>query len=78
VFLSDDHAIDYSRLTFEVASVGVLIGDVNQDGVVNFSDIPSFVEVLISGVYVQEADCNLDGAVTFSDIPPFIAILIGS
>ena len=78
VFLSDDHAIDYSRLTFEVASVGVLIGDVNQDGVVNFSDIPSFVEVLISGVYLQEADCNLDGAVTFSDIPPFIAILIGS
>ena len=52
-----------------------LLGDCNQDGVVNFSDIPAFIDVLISGVFLEEADCNLDGLIDFSDIPPFINIL---
>ena len=53
----------------------VLLGDCNQDGQVDFSDIPSFIEVLISGTFLEEADCNEDGEVTFSDIPRFIEIL---
>ena len=52
------------------------IGDVNQDGLVNFSDISPFIELLISGTFQNEADCNPDGAVNFSDIPAFIGILI--
>ena len=53
----------------------VLLGDVNQDEVVNFSDIPSFIEALQAGVFIPEADCNQDGAVNFSDIPRFVEIL---
>ena len=56
---------------------GAVLGDSNQDGIVNFLDISAFVEVLQSGVYLEEADCNQDGAVDFQDIPAFIAILIG-
>lgn len=78
VLLSDDHAIDYSRLIFEVASTSVLLGDVNQDGVVNFLDIAPFIDFLTNGNYLEEADCNLDGVVTFLDIAPFIAILSGN
>jgi aryl-phospho-beta-D-glucosidase BglC (GH1 family) len=54
----------------------LLLGDCNLDGVVDFSDIPSFIDVLISGEYLEEADCNLDEVVDFSDIPSFIDILI--
>ncbi len=56
---------------------GVLLGDVDQNDLVDFSDIPAFVSVLISGNYLAEADCNQDGVVDFDDIDPFIVILIG-
>ena len=52
-----------------------LLGDVNLDGVVDFSDIPAFITVLQSGEFQAEADCNQDGVVDFADIPAFIAIL---
>jgi hypothetical protein len=52
-------------------------GDVNQDGVVDFSDISDFIAILIAGGYQVEADINEDGFVNFSDIDPFILILIG-
>ena len=53
----------------------VLLGDCNQDGIVNFTDISFFIDVLQSGGFLAEADCNEDGVVNFSDIPAFIAIL---
>jgi len=53
-----------------------LLGDVNQDGVVDFSDIPSFISILQAGTYLDEADINGDGVVDFSDIPFFIDLLI--
>ena len=53
----------------------VLLGDVDQDGVVNFLDIASFIVILTNGPYLAEADCNEDGVVDFLDIDPFIAIL---
>jgi endonuclease I len=52
-----------------------LLGDVNIDGVVNFSDIPSFIDVQMNQTYLEEADCNQDGLVDFEDIPAFIALL---
>ena len=55
-----------------------VLGDVNQDGVVNFDDIGPFINVLISGGFQEEADANQDGVVNFSDIPAFIAALIAS
>ena len=55
----------------------VLLGDVDQDGVVNFLDIASFIAILTNGPYLAEADCNEDGVVDFLDIASFIAILNG-
>ena len=56
----------------------ILLGDVNLDGVVNFADIPPFIELLISGEIQAEADTNEDGVVSFADIPPFIELLISA
>jgi len=65
-------------LLFEAPVDPVLIGDVNRDGEINFSDIPSFVSILIVRGYQDEADIDENGAVEFSDIPPFVDLLIAS
>ena len=52
-----------------------LLGDVNTDGDVSFSDIPAFISVLLAGEFQIEADIDLNGAVNFADIGGFIAIL---
>ena len=52
-----------------------ILGDCDQDGDVDFADIPAFIQILQSGSFLDEADCNRDGVVDFSDIPVFIAIL---
>ena len=56
----------------------ILLGDVNQDGVVGFLDVAPLTALFVAGDYLEEADCNLDGAVNFFDIAPFIAILTGN
>ena len=60
---------------FEVTEMQ-LVGDVNLDGSINFGDIPTFIEILMSGQFEARADIDLDGEVTFADIPPFIEILV--
>ena len=52
-----------------------LLGDVNQDGVVNFLDIGPFIVRLQNLEFQDEADINGDGAVNFLDIAPFIVLL---
>ena len=61
---------------FRLNSVNRL-GDVNLDGVINFSDIPAFISVLSDGTFQAEADTDRNANVNFSDIGPFIDILIG-
>jgi hypothetical protein len=72
-----DHELILDSFQFTSASNSVLLG-VNQDGVVDFSDIPPFIDILVNSNYLREADCNLDGIVTFADIAPFVVILIGN
>ena len=55
----------------------VELGDVNQDGDVNFLDISPFIAVLQAGDFQVEADVDESGAVDFQDIPAFIQVLIG-
>ena len=55
--------------------VSTLLGDCNQDGFVNFSDIARFIAILSNRDFLAEADINEDGEVNFLDISPFIEIL---
>jgi hypothetical protein len=52
-----------------------VLGDCNQDDVVDFLDINPFIGLLAANTYLQQADCNQDGVLNFLDIAPFIAIL---
>ena len=56
-------------------SSGVLKGDVDIDGDIDFDDIGPFIAVLQSGVFQAEVDCDCNGEIEFADIPAFIAIL---
>ncbi len=59
----------------EIVQPTTLLGDANQDGLVNFFDIISFVSILGSNSFLAEADTNEDGMVDFLDIESFIGIL---
>ena len=79
---NDQRAAGFDRIFGGTVDIGafefetILRGDVNGDGVVNFSDIPFFIDILRTGGFQEEADTNGDGVVNFSDIPAFIDLLI--
>ena len=58
-------------------SAGVLLGDVNCDGVVNLLDVAPFVDILTSGGFSPKADINEDGNVNLLDVAPFVDLLAG-
>lgn len=67
-------AVHVDDVNFAIVSP-VLLGDVDQNGVVNFLDIAPFIALLTSVTYQIEADVNQDDIVTFLDIGPFIMAL---
>ena len=72
-----DFIVGNSMFMSSVAGATIL-GDVNMDGMVDFSDIPPFIELLMSQTFQTEADIDLNGAVDFLDITPFIVLLTGA
>lgn len=64
-------------LVMAVNQTGVLLGDVNLDGVVDLLDVGPFVDLLSSGLYQAEADMNEDGIVDLLDIGLFVNALSG-
>ena len=86
VFLAPDNVAGSNRWSVAAIVVdvtggtsdGVLLGDVDLSGEVDFSDIAPFIEVLSSNGSQAEADVDQSGTVDFGDIGPFIQILSGS
>ena len=54
-----------------------LLGDINQDGIVDLLDVAPFVTLLTSGAFQSEADVNEDGVVSLLDVNPFVELLGG-
>ena len=72
------HALlDNVAVSAAAEPAGILKGDVDMNGVVDFFDIQPFIDVLSSSSFQAEADTNCSGGVDFFDIAPFIAILAG-
>ena len=55
-----------------------LLGDVNQDRVIDLLDVSPFVDLLVAGTYQCQADVNGDNEVTLLDVAPFVALLSGN
>ena len=56
---------------------GLLLGDVNGDGVVNLLDVAPFVDAISNGTFIDEADMNRDGVVNLLDVSLFVDVLTG-
>ena len=67
-----------SACTLTATLAEPLLGDCDQNGIVDFLDIQHLIAVLSSNSFLAEADVNQDGEVNFLDIQPFIAILAGN
>ena len=77
VFLSDDHAIDFSILNLEIAS---LMGDMDANGQVDLEDVTAFVQALqdpaaytaLHGLDpTARGDLTGDGVFDLADVEPF-------
>ena len=68
-------AINAGTIIGRVIDEPVLLGDTNQDGGVNFLDLPPFISILSTSDYLESADMNQDGEVDFLDISLFINAL---
>lgn len=78
-FFDDGTPLDFdARLTALEVVDPVLLGDANQDGLVNFLDINPFIVILAANDFLAEVDVNQDGVVDFLDIAPFIGLLAGN
>ena len=53
-----------------------LLGDCNLDGVINFADIPTFLQILCCANYLNQADIDQSNMVDFADIPALIELLM--
>lgn len=74
LLISDNDIMVFDVIGYDLA---LILGDVNQDGVINFTDIPALISILQAGEFLEEADVNEDGAVDFLDIGPFVVLLAG-
>ena len=61
--------------TFTATVEPLLLGDVDRNGVVDFSDISPFISLLAAGQFQAEADIDQSGIVDFEDISPFVSLL---
>ena len=61
-----------------VAETGIILGDIDGDGDVDFEDIPGFIALITGGGLQAEGDIDGDGDVDFEDIPLFIDIITGA
>ena len=53
-----------------------LRGDVNDDGIVNGTDIQEVINLIIAGSYYEKADVNNDNIVNGTDIQEIINIIV--
>ena len=60
-----------------VNTAPLLLGDVNQDGVVNLLDVDPFVNLLSNGGFIPQADMNGDGIINLLDVNDFVAAIGG-
>lgn len=60
-----------------ISENGVLLGDVNCDGVVTLLDVGPFVDAITSSEFNPKADINGDGTDDLLDVGPFVSLLDG-
>ena len=79
-----DGKIIYKGLRYDAAAVEGLTeelpGDVNDDGIVDISDVTTMIDLVLNGrqLYRAPADMDSDGSVDINDVTNLISIVLGN
>ena len=65
-----------SSFTTNIECIEQLIGDVNNDGILNVIDVVSIVDIILYDSYLESADVNLDGNVNILDAIQLVNIIL--
>ena len=72
----DDVTLYYEN-TWEPEEPEYILGDVNDDGVINITDVTKLINLLLThGEYKPAADMNEDGVITITDVTKLINYLL--
>jgi len=80
IYNADQIALKYVG-AYEAASDDVLVGDVNNDGVINISDVTALIDLIlgdgeIASDMFKRADVNGDGVINISDVTALIDLIL--
>ena len=71
-------AAEELQVALDAAKVTYPVGDVNNDDVVNGTDIQAVINVIVASEFDEKADVNGDGIVNGTDIQAIINIIVGA
>ncbi len=78
-YVSDYQAADQWKDFFFIEEIQpALRGDVNDDGVVNGTDIQAIINLIVESLYDEKGDVNEDGNVNGTDIQEVINIIVNA
>ena len=76
------HVLEDEVCRIKWSEAPVILGDVDQDGIVNINDLAAIIDYLLSGnasqVSLINADCDQDGVVNINDLAELIDMLLKS
>ena len=62
---------------FKIEGVDYIVGDVNEDGEINISDVVAVINVMAGSASYPHADVNADNTVDISDVVNVIGLMAG-
>ena len=76
-YAQSDYGPNYTWKSYSGSELEPLRGDVNNDGLINGTDIQAVINLIVEGEYDAKADVNDDNIVNGTDIQEVINIIVG-
>ena len=74
----DQYISDHRPVALKLDFNTSLVGDVNDDGVLNVLDIVLLVDIVLNQDYQQAADLNQDGLINVVDVVLLVNLIISN
>jgi len=71
------HDYALKELSYNITTNDTLLGDVNQDGLVNVIDVVMLVNIILSDQWNESADISSDGTINVIDVVMLVNIILG-
>lgn len=73
---ADNYEITYVKGTLRIRSLAAALGDINNDGEVDVTDVVELIDMVLAGIYDPAGDINGDGEVDVTDVVELIDIVL--